>query len=202
MSGSNDETLQSYGGRVRDYIEGTAQTVSGEAKDWIDAALSGLPTTARILELGSAFGRDAAYIASRGFEVDCTDAVAGFVTELQARGLNARRFNVLTDELGERYDLIFANAVLLHFERDEFGFILKKLIRSIKAGGRLAFSLKKGQGEAWSSEKIGAPRFFCYWERQILEPLLADAGFAAWTIDEARTSRAHAEWLFVRALAP
>ncbi|ADP70531.1 Methyltransferase type 12 [Rhodomicrobium vannielii ATCC 17100] len=202
MSDSNRETLRSYDARVRNYVAGTAQTVSGEAKDWIDAALSGLPDTARILELGSAFGRDAAYIASNGFEIECTDAVPGFLAELKAKGLAARHFNVLTDELTDRYDLILANAVLLHFARHEFTYVLKKMARSLKDGGRFAFSLKKGQGESWSSEKIGAPRFFCYWERQDLEPLLADAGFASWSVSEARTSRAHAEWLFIIAFAP
>jgi len=202
MSDSNNETLRSYDARVRHYVEGTAQTVSGEAKAWIDAALSGLPGNARIIELGSAFGRDAAYIASKGFDVECTDAVPGFLAELRAKGFATRRFNVLTDELSEQYDLILANAVLLHFTRSEFTLVLKKLARSLRSGGRFAFSLKKGQGEAWSSAKIDAPRFFCYWERQALEPLLADAGFDAWTIEEVRTSRAHAEWLFIIAFAP
>jgi len=201
MNTSNCETLRSYEGRVQEYIDGTAQTVSGAAKDWIDAALSGLPAEARLIELGSAFGRDAAYVAAKGFTVECTDAVPGFVSQLQARGFAARLFNVLTDDLGDRHDLILANAVLLHFNRSEFSFVLKKLVRSLKRGGRFAFSLKRGQGESWSSEKIGAPRYFCYWEREDLEPLLRDAGFAGWTIDAARTNRAHADWLFVIARA-
>jgi hypothetical protein len=127
MSGSNIETLRSYGERVQEYIEGTSQTVVGAAKDWIDTALSGLPAEARLVELGSAFGRDAAYIASKGFAVECTDAVPGFVSQLQARGFTARQFNVITDDLDDQYDLIFANAVMLHFNRSEFSFVLKKL---------------------------------------------------------------------------
>ncbi|HLN23263.1 MAG TPA: methyltransferase domain-containing protein [Patescibacteria group bacterium] len=201
MNDSNSETLRSYDGRVQEYIDGTAQTVSGAAKEWIDAALSGLPAEAKLVELGSAFGRDAAYIAAQGFAVECTDAVPGFVSQLQDRGFTARRFNVLTEDLGDRYDLILANAVLLHFDRREFSFVLKKLLRSLNSGGRFAFSLKRGQGESWSSEKISAPRFFCYWEREDLEPLLRDAGFAGWNIEAAQTTRAHVDWLFVIARA-
>ena len=202
MSGSNDETLKSYEHHVQRYIDGTSQSVFGAAKAWIDAALSGVPPQATLIELGSAFGRDAAYIASQGYVVECTDAVQGFVLDLRARGFDARQFNVLTDDLSGAYDLIFANAVLLHFTRAEFSVVLKKLFSSLKAGGRFAFSLKQGRGEGWSSEKLGAPRYFCYWERESLEPLLAEAGFARWTITQVTTERAHAEWLFVTAIAP
>jgi len=202
MSGSNAGTLQSYQDHVQDYIDGTSQTVSGAAGSWIDAALSGLPTTARLFELGSAFGRDAAYMAAKGYAVDCSDAVPAFVASLTARGLSARVFNLLTDELTDSYDLVLANAVLLHFTRDEFLFALKAVCRSLTAGGRFAFSLKRGQGEEWSSAKLGAPRFFCYWQPEQLEPLLAEAGFSSWTVETAVTQRAHADWLFVIAVAP
>ncbi|MGO9171587.1 MAG: class I SAM-dependent methyltransferase [Rhodomicrobium sp.] len=202
MGVSNSETLRSYERHVNAYTDGTLQVVFGAAKDWIDGVLADLPREAKLVELGSAFGRDAAYIASKGFEIECTDAVSGFVSKLQAGGFNARLFNVLTDDLSEKYDLIFANAVLLHFDRREFSFVLKKLFHSLKGNGRFAFSLKQGQGESWSNEKIDAPRYFCYWERDNLEPLLKEAGFARWTIYEALTNRAHAEWLFITAYAP
>jgi SAM-dependent methyltransferase len=197
MSDTNRETLRSYEGHIDDYIEGTAQVVSGEAKDWIDAALAGLPAGAGLLELGSAFGRDAAYIAAQGFDIDCTDAAPGFVSYLRARGFAARHFNVLTDGLERPYDLILANAVFVHFDRGEFAFVLAKLRAALRPEGRLAFSLKRGAGEEWSSAKIGAPRFFCYWQPDDVAAHLAAAGFARWSITSASTSRAHAEWLFV-----
>jgi SAM-dependent methyltransferase len=202
MSESNRETLRSYSDRIQEYIDGTSQTVSGPVKDWMDAALVNLPQEAKLIELGSAFGRDAAYIRSKGFDVECTDAVEGFVSHLRAKGFRARLYNALTDDLAETYDLILANAVLHHFDREEFAFVLKKLLHSLNSGGRFAFSLKRGKGEAWSVEKIGAPRFFCYWEREDLEPVLTGAGFARWTIEEAVTQRAHSEWMHVIAYAP
>ncbi|EPY02570.1 class I SAM-dependent DNA methyltransferase [Magnetospirillum fulvum] len=201
-SDSNDATLRTYRDHVQDYIDGTAQSVSGATQDWIDAALAGLPDTARLLELGSAFGRDAAYIESHGFALECTDAVPEFVACLQAAGHNARLFNALTDDLNSSYDLIFANAVLLHFTRDEFASVLGKMLRALAPGGRFAFSLKRGEGESWSSAKVGAPRFFCYWEPEPLDSALRRAGFFTWTIDEARTGRAHPDWLYVIARAP
>lgn len=197
MSDTNRETLRSYEEHVDAYIEGTAQFVAGEAKDWIDAALAGLPVGSRLLELGSAFGRDAAYIAAQGIDIDCTDAAPGFVSHLRARGFAARLFNVLTDTLERPYDVILANAVLLHFDRDQFAFVLGKLHAALRPGGRLAFSLKRGDGEEWSSAKIGAPRYFCYWQPDDVAARLAEAGFARWSVTQASTTRTHADWLFV-----
>lgn len=202
MTGSNSETLASYQDRVQQYVDGTAQEVFGAAKAWIDRALDGLATDARILELGSAFGRDAAYMAAKGFTVECSDAVPGFVALLREKGFAARRLNLLTDAVDGPYDLILANAVLLHFTRAEFAAVLTKLAAALNPGGRLAFSLKKGLGEAWSDAKIGAPRYFCYWDCETLEPALSEAGLAHWDLREEMTERAHGEWLFLIARAP
>ncbi len=201
-AGTNSATLQSYEDRTAAYIDGTSQVVAGASKAWIDAALDGLPADARILELGSAFGRDAAYIAARGFAVGCTDAVPSFISHLRDKGFPARRLNVLTDPIEGRYDLILANAVLLHFDRREFVVVLEKLARAAARGGRIAFSLKRGIGETWSTDKLGAPRYFCYWEPDALKPILDRVGFARWTVDEAQTDRAHAAWLYVIATVP
>lgn len=197
MTGSNARTLLSYDERVEAYVDGTSQEVSGPAKDWLDLALQGLSQDARLLELGSAFGRDAAYIQSQGYCLDCTDAVPGFVQLLIQRGYQARLLNLLTDDLTGPYDLIIANAVLLHFNHDEFSGVMAKIRSALGPGGRFAFSLKAGQGEGWSAEKIDAPRYFCYWTPEALVPHLKAAGFSSWRIDEAQTTRAHADWLFV-----
>jgi len=199
--GSNQQTLDAYQDRLQAYVAGTAKTVSGESQQWLDAALGGLPPTARLLELGSAFGRDAAYIAAQGYAIECSDAVPGFVTLLQSQGFNARRLNVLTDDVGDGYHLILANAVLLHFTRRELPLVLSKVRRALAPNGRLAFSLKQGEGEGWSDAKLGAPRFFCYWQPAELEPELRQAGFTHWQIHATHTGRAHADWLFVIAEA-
>jgi SAM-dependent methyltransferase len=194
---SNSETIATYESHVAEYIHGTSHVVVGATKDWIDAALDGVPVGARILELGSAFGRDAAYIASKGCNIECSDATEGFVSYLRDKGFRARQFNAITDELLEVYDLILANAVLLHFTEHEFASVVAKLCRSLAFEGRLAISLKRGRGEAWSSEKLGAPRFFHYWEPEDLEPVLKSSGFTRWSIEGASTHRTHTNWLFV-----
>ena len=192
---SNARTLAAYESRIEAYIDGTPQVVAGASKDWIDAALAGLLPDAKLLELGSAFGRDAAYITSKGYSIECTDAAESFVSFLRDRGFQARPFNAITDELADEYDLILASAVMLHFTRQELALVLRKLCGSLARSGRLAFSLKRGEGEAWSTEKLGTPRYFCYWEMEALEPVLDAAGFASWTVDNARSSRTDVPWL-------
>lgn len=197
MTGTNAKTLASYDAHVPAYIAGTSHDVTGAGKACIDAALAGLPPDAQIMELGSAFGRDALYMQAQGYAVACTDATPAFVDHLRTLGLQARLFNALTDMPAPDHDLIFANAVLLHFDRAEFAVVLAKMARALKSGGRFAFSLKRGDGESWSDEKLNAPRYFCYWQPEALPPLLAQAGFSDWSVDAVTSARAHANWLYV-----
>ena len=67
FASNNDVTLQSYDSRVNEYQGGTVNQVSGVFKNWIDETLHLLQPGAKILEIGSALGRDAHYIESFGF---------------------------------------------------------------------------------------------------------------------------------------
>lgn len=96
---SNDATLQSYEAHIQEYISGTPQSVDGHVQDWIDATLKLLLPDAKILEYGSAFGRDALYIESKGFAIERTDATAGFVELLQSQGHEARLLNIVSDKI-------------------------------------------------------------------------------------------------------
>jgi SAM-dependent methyltransferase len=173
----NQQTIQSYEAHVQEFINGTPHDVSGALKDWIDEAVSGLPEDADVLEFGSAFGRDASYLHSLGYKVECSDATQSFVDLLKLEGFNARKLNAITDELGRRYDLVLANAVLLHFSRDEAKSVLTKVYASLKDNGRFAFTLKQGDGEKWTDDKLGAPRYFCFWRANQIRQLVKDTGF-------------------------
>lgn len=177
MSETNSKTIESYNGHVQEYIDGTPQEVSGVVKEWLDKSLTGLPLDAHILEFGSAFGRDAVYLQDKGYTVECTDATPSFVELLQQKGFNARQLNAITDDLPQGLDLVLANAVLLHFTREETAQVLRKVHTSLSDGGRFAFTLKEGDGDTWSDAKLGVPRFFCYWTEEQISQYLADAGF-------------------------
>ena len=79
----NGTTLTSYNMGIYQYIAGTAQETNGAVQIWIDNVLNYLATDAKIIEIGSAFGRDANYMESvKGFAVERTDASEGFVAYL------------------------------------------------------------------------------------------------------------------------
>jgi len=168
----NTLTLRSYEAAVQEYINGTAAEVSGSFKNWIDQILALLPSNAQIIEIGSGFGRDANYIESFGFKIERTDATESFVIFLQKQGNSAHKFNILTDAFYAQYDLVFANAVFLHFTPEELELALIKVHNALKNNGILAFSVKKGEGEEWTTAKLGKPRYFCYWEESKMFALL------------------------------
>lgn len=202
MNDSNATTVQSYDDHIQEYIDGTPQSVEGFVKDWIDNVLADLSQNAKILEIGTAFGRDADYIEDKGYKVERTDVTPGFVKILQDKGHQARILNAITDDLGSGYDLIFADAVLLHFTRDEVQRVVGKVYDALADGGRFAFSLKNGEGEEWSDTKLNAPRFFCYWTKEAIQPVLERAGFTSIQITDDHVSNvgSKAKWIHIVAV--
>lgn len=177
MANENDMTLAGYNISVAEYIAKSPQAVTPELKEWIDVNLSELPENPMILEIGSGSGKDAKYIMSQDFKLELTDACQGFVDYLNSQGMKARLLNILTGDLDEKYDMIFADAVFLHFTPEQLRMVLQKVSGSLKKGGRVAFSLKVGRGDEISERKLNVPRYFCYWTSQDIIRLLEDIGF-------------------------
>ena len=181
------------------YVSAAHEKASAGQRHWADSALAGLPFTSRIFEIGSGNGRDADYIEWLGYMVECSDSSSAFVEIMKQRGLNARLHNAVLDPIVGSYDLIFANAVLLHFAREETILVTSKVMAALKPNGRFAFSLKKGKGEKWTHDEMTPPRYTRLWGRGGVEKLLRNTGFSSWTIDEEEGStRTHSEgWMRV-----
>ena len=197
MTNSNDKTLQIYNDNVDKYIEGTHKTVNQHEKDWLDRALKGLTENANIIEIGSAFGKDAQYINSLGYKTQTTDASTGFVKYLNSNGFSAKQFNPIYDDFEEKYDLITANAVMLHFTTKEMSLVLEKALKALKSKGKLAISLKEGEGEGWSDHKVDAPRYFNYWKNEEITDLLTSVGFSNITIVNTPKIKTGPDWLHI-----
>lgn len=197
----NNKTIKAYETGLGEYNAAAIPNVIGSVKDWVDATLDLLPNNARILELGSAHGRDADYIESRGYTVDRTDAAQSFVDYMQSEGHEARKLNALTDDFGEPYDMIYANAVLLHFNPQQCTRLLKRVHNSLNTDGLLSFSVKIGDGSAWSDKKLKSPRFFTYWQEQPLKNLLTENGFNIVFWREGKTGHDNGDWYHVIAKA-
>lgn len=184
MQETNKTTIDSYEKGINEYIQTLPNKRGGVVEDWIEKSLESLNPEAKILEIGSATGRDARIIEEKGFYVEKTDATRGFVELLQKDDSNARTLNVITDEIDGTYDLIIANAVFLHFNNDETLRAVSKVYAALEANGVFSLTLKQGDGEAWQTNKGMAPRFFHFWSKEAIVELLRTIGFVdinAWT---------------------
>lgn len=178
MNVTNRDTIAAYNNGIEEYYNLSPQKVSGHIKTWIDSALSGLPKDSKLLEIGSGTGKDAVYINSLGYKLKLTDASQGFVDYLQQQGMDAVTFDVLEDDFNDKYDLIFADAVMLHFADIELEKIFKKVWSALLPKGRFALTVKKGDGEFTEDKKLGMLRYFHLWQPEQLIDKLEDSGFS------------------------
>jgi len=160
-----DTTIQTYQQNFAKYVERTPAVVSGEFKVWLDSFLSQIPKHGSIFEVGSAAGRDARYLLARGYKVFCADVIPDALQELSSEGFETAVFDFRDmpkkSWLG-KFDAFFANAVFLHAPQAVFETALKNTIAVLKKGGHGAFTLKAGEGEEITSNKMDAPRYFRY----------------------------------------
>ena len=157
MSDDNAATLRTYEQAAQLYRERSARSALDDGL--IDLVTTHAPDGAHVLEIGSGPGFDADVLEERGFRVRRTDATAAFVEMQRAQGHEADLLDVRTDDVGGPYDVVFAQAVLLHIDRAELPGVLARLSAAVRPGGLLAVSLKEGDGEEWSSHKVELRHF-------------------------------------------
>jgi predicted TPR repeat methyltransferase len=136
-----------------------------------------------VLEIGSGPGWDADHLELSGLRVARTDAAPAFVERLRAAGHDARLLDVRTGELGGPYQAVLANAVLPHLDRGQVEDVLGRARRAVVAGGILGFTVKEGDGAAWSDHKLGLPRHFTYWREPALRAVLRRTGWRVEFLD-------------------
>lgn len=191
-------TLAAYQASAAAYLEHSAQptpSVLVYLERFADLTRPG-----PVLELGSGPGWDADHLEQTGVRVIRSDATAEFVALLRAAGHEVRSIDIRHDEFGGPYPGVFADAVLLHLSRDEFAQALRRCHAAVVPGGVLGLTLKEGDGDEWTTEKIDQPRFFTYWRESALRAQLIDAGWEV--VEVERTVGRRASWLLVIARRP
>ncbi len=188
-------TLASYQANVGRYVAGLAPRPAQASVEHLERFAGLLPAAARVLEVGSGPGRDADALESHGLRVRRTDATPAFVERLRGAGHPAELLDVLTDELGGPYAGIWASAVLLHVAREQLAGVLSRFHAATEPGGLLGFSVKEGDGEEWTTEKLGAPRYYVYWRRDPLLELVTRCGWRP--LEVSQWSGPWADWLYL-----
>lgn len=167
-------TVGHYDRVAEDFREGTRDH---DVSQNIDALLRHIeaPAPLQILDLGCGPGRDLKTFAAKGHVAVGLDGSGRFAEMARAEtGCEVWQQNFLELELpAERFDGIFANAVLFHVPRQELPRVLRQLHATLKPGGVLFSSNPRGQNqEGWKGERYGS-----YHDLDTWRALLTEAGF-------------------------
>lgn len=166
--------------------------------------MAALPKGGHILEIGCAGGRDAKIFVSHGFKVigiDTSQVLLKEAKKLVPRGTFLNKDLRKIKFPSNKFDGVWANAVLLHIRRAEMPRILKNFYRMLKPNGILHILVKKGKGEAFVKEPLSQNRyrFFTYFSRRGVEKLVREVGFkvvySAFAADELGRKNVH--WIVV-----
>ncbi len=192
----NVRTLDVYEQRAEQY-----EASVGPAPEWfvafLDRVAAAVGPGGAVLELGAGTGDNARYLTGRGLVVQPSDGAGAFVEAMRRDGLSPLLIDVLRDDLGGPWDAVVAFAVLLHFTAEELAGVLEQAHTAVRPGGRLALSVKEGDGSAWSDHKLGLPRYYTYWRPEPLTRLLDEHG---WTVDHLeRQAGDRDDWILVLA---
>jgi SAM-dependent methyltransferase len=151
-------TLGHYNGRAQAFWEGTRDH---DVSQNIAALLQHIEAAPpfELLDFGCGPGRDLATFKALGHRatgLDGSPPLAALARENS--GCEVLEQNFLELELpGDRFDGIFANAVLFHVPTAELPRVLKQLHATLKPGGVLFSSNPRGNGEeGWNEERYGA----------------------------------------------
>lgn len=164
-----DLTIDAYNNGTENYLQHTITQQSPELMYRHNTLLQDIPYDAKFLEIGTGSGRDADYIESLGYNVIRTDATDAFITHNQQKGKHITHYNPLFDKLEWMYDIIFANAVLLHFTHEQCEHVLRTRKNHLSPTGKISRSAQPGAGE-WRKENKWIKRYFYYRsEKEIME---------------------------------
>ncbi|MEB0026310.1 methyltransferase domain-containing protein [Pseudomonas sp. MH9.2] len=128
-----------------------------------------------ILDFGCGPGRDLKTFSAMGHSAVGLDGAERFADMARAEtGCEVLQQNFLELDLpAERFDGIFANAVLFHVPRQELPRVLRELHATLKPGGVLFSSNPRGENqEGWNGSRYGS-----YHDLEAWRELLNDVGF-------------------------
>jgi SAM-dependent methyltransferase len=142
---------------VRWYDDHTAEVVGryesvdpAVAHAWLDGLIPKAPATA--IDIGAGTGRDAAWLASRGFDVVAVEPSGAMQSEGRRRHANPRIQWIndrlpelsLASALGIAFDIVMLNAVWQHVAPTNRERAFRKVTRLLRPGGLLIVTLRVG----------------------------------------------------------
>lgn len=194
MDHNQEITIAAYNQCFDQFYAGTDRFMVPEVQAWVDLALSRCSPTSKIFEIGTGLGTEADYMEEKGFSVMRSDVAESFIEYNQKKDKEIVRFDVLLDQFLDRYDMVFADAVFLHFSEAQLVTALRKIKETLLPQGQLVFCTKLGSGDETIVKKLDLPRYFKYWQADDLNNLLLKEGYV---VDLLKVLPAAGGWIVV-----
>lgn len=178
-----------------DYYDEHAQEVAAnyEAVDFGEVRnrfIALLPHRAKIVDIGSGSGRDAAVLVDAGFDVQLVDGSSGLLREAERLHpeLSGRTHRVaLPGSLpfdDESFDAVSAWAMIMHLERDELPVAFVEIARVCRPGAVFAYSVNTQRSGLDARQRDDRGRHFTCMSPGQWEQLHTAAGFRTETAEE------------------
>lgn len=145
-----DNIISQYDGRVKE-LSAKYETLRFE--DVHANLVPYLPETpASILDVGCGTGRDAAWLARKGYDIVAVEPSPSMLAEAKERHPESKIFWLqdklpslkYTIKLGLSFDLILLSAVWMHVAPEDRARVFRKLVSLLRPGGMIAISLRHG----------------------------------------------------------
>lgn len=159
-----------------------------------------LPRGARVLDLGCGTGHDALYLAKRGCTVIAVDATEVFAKKARRR-CAGRNVRVVRSDMGAyafprgAFDLVWANASLIHVPKKRLPALLARIRSSLRPGGILAATIHNGRREGVHPGTWIPGRFFASYLKEELARIVEGAGFHVVELRGAVNEDRRGRWL-------
>lgn len=174
---------------------------------YVDRILDGLPSGAKVLDLGCGTGNPIArYIVQRGYDVIGVDESKKMLEIAKEVAPEAKFIHgdMVDIEFADKFAGAVAWDSVFHVERKHHSTFYRKLANSLQVGGRLLLSVggsdaegdptsdNKSDAEGFTSEMFGQTFFYSGYEPKVARRLLEAEGFEidVWEVDDP-SSRGH-----------
>jgi SAM-dependent methyltransferase len=145
-----------------------------------------VPARLPVLDLGCGGGRDARLLAGRGLRVVAADISAAMLTHARDRAesrlrpsVGYVRLNMLDLPFPDmRFGGVWACGSVLHLPSQDIPRALSNMWRTLAPGGKVALSMRAGNGEGWrAGGTLPGRRWFTFLDPSAFAAGLARAGF-------------------------
>jgi ubiquinone/menaquinone biosynthesis C-methylase UbiE len=190
MAIQNNSILQ-----TRDAYNKTAQTYSNLAlhlhpKTCADLFLKSIPPEGTILDIGCGSGRDAKIFSEVGYKITGIDFSSEMIKIAKEAAPKATFIEADIQELNfpsQSFNGIWANASLLHIQKNNLKSVLLKIHSLLKDDGIFYMSVKKGNSEYFGHDKRYTEnkvyKFWSFYEPDEIADILKENGFDVKKID-------------------